>query len=94
MYFNIHMDVGLVHVRKRWIWNRIIYEVDPPGLVIEAQWQHMASGILLNIGSVNNLSPVRRQAITRTIGKLFSIGNKSKWNWSENTKLFFQENVF
>ena len=50
----------------------------------------------VNIGSGNGLSPVRRQAITRTNVDLLSIGpsgNKFQWNLIQNARLFIQENA-
>ena len=54
--------------------------------------------IIMIIGSDNGLSPGRRQAIIRTNdGQLivnWTLRNKLQWNFSRNSNIFIQENVF
>ena len=59
---------------------------------------HICVSNLTIIGSDNGLSPGRRQAIVRTNdGQIivnWTLRNKLQWNFSRNSNIFIQENVF
>ena len=58
---------------------------------------HICVGNLTSIGSYNGLSPGRRQAIIWTNAGIFvnwTLGNKLRWNFNQNSNIFFQENPF
>ena len=55
---------------------------------------HICVGKLTIIGSDNDLSPERRQAIIWTNAVNWTLGNKLQWNYSRNSNIFIEENTF
>ena len=96
----IEVDIPSINLIPSWydaLARAIVYVINDVTNTVNSmmsQMNYICISKLTIIGSDNGLSPVRCQAIIWTIIVNWTLRNKIKWNFNQNSYIFIQENVF